>query len=61
MNKEHVETYLTIKASHKVGHIFTVDAPSNCPIFGSPGSRCMGEIDQKSRSTHNFIALRALL
>ncbi len=61
MNKEHLETDLTIKASYKVGHIFRVDTPSNCPICRSAGSRCMGEIDQESRSTHNLNALRALL
>ncbi len=60
MNKEHLETDLTIKASYNVNHIFTVDTPSNCPIFRPPGSRCMGEIDQES-STHNFNALTALL
>ncbi len=61
MNKEHLETDLTIKASYNVGHTFTVDTPSNCPIFRQPGSRCMGEIDRESRSIYNFNALRALL
>ncbi len=61
VNKEQLETDLTIKASYKVGHIFTVDTPSNCPIFRPPGGRCMGEIDQESRRTNNVNALRALL
>ncbi len=61
MNKEHLETDLSIKALYKVRYTFTVDTPSNCPIVGQPGSRCMGEIDQESRSTHNFNTLRALL
>ncbi len=50
-----------MKASYKVEHIFTVDTPSNYPIFHPPGSRCIGEIDQESRSTNNFNALRVLL
>ncbi len=58
MNKEHLETDLTIKTSYKIGHIFTVDTPSNCPIIRWQGSRSMGEIDQESRSTHNFNAQR---
>ncbi len=61
MNKEHLETDLTIKASYKVGHIFRVDTPLDCPIFRSPGSRRMGEIDQESRSTQTVNALRAVL
>ncbi len=43
MNKEHLETDLTIKASHKVGQLFTVDTPSNCPIICPPR-----EIDQEA-------------
>ncbi len=51
MNKEHLGTDLIIKASYKVGRMFRVDTSSNHPIFRPPGSRCMGEIDQESRST----------
>ncbi len=36
VNKEHLETDLTIKTSFKVGHM--VDTPSNCSIFRPPGS-----------------------
>ncbi len=61
MNKEHLENDLTIKAFHKVGHIFTFDTPSNCSIYRPPESRCMREIDLENRCTNNFNALRALL
>ncbi len=61
MNKERLETDLTIKLSYKGGYIFRVDTPSNCAIFRLAGRRCMGEIDQENRSTHNINALRDIL
>ncbi len=62
MNKEHLESDLTIKASYKVGHILSWHT-FKLPHVLSPGSRiyiCMGEIKQES-STQNCNVLRALL
>ncbi len=61
MNKEHLETNLTIKASDKEGHIFTVDTLSNCPICRHQEVEYMGEIDQESKTADNVNVLMALL
>ncbi len=65
MNKEHLESDLTIKASYKVGHILKLTHLQIAPIFRPPENRihtfAMGEIGEESRSTHNFNILMALL
>ncbi len=61
MNKEHLETDLTIKASYKVGQILDLTHLQIAPFCIHQEVEYMGVIDQESRSTHNFNVLNAFL
>ncbi len=67
MNKEHLETDLTIKASYtcKIGHILELTYLQIAPFVINRQDveyiHCVSEIYQDSRSAINFNVLKALL
>ncbi len=61
MNKDHLETDLTIKASYKIGHILELAYLPMTPFFIHQEVEYMGKVDQESRSTQMYNVLMALL